>query len=48
VLTGGGGIVEIQATAEKEPFDDALFAALMGLARKGVADLVALQKAALA
>jgi ribonuclease PH len=48
VLTGSGGIVEIQATAEKEPFDDALFASLMGLAKKGVAELVALQKAALA
>jgi ribonuclease PH len=48
VLTGGGGIVEIQATAEKSAFDDAQFAALMGLARKGTTELFALQREALA
>jgi len=47
VLTGSGGIVEIQGTAEKEPFSEAMFLQLMGLARKGVAELVAAQKAAL-
>ena len=46
VLTGKGGIVEIQGTAEKEPFSDAQFQALMTLARKGVAELVAAQKKA--
>jgi len=46
VLTGKGGIVEIQGTAEKEPFTDAQFQALMTLARKGVAELVAAQKKA--
>ncbi|MBL9012156.1 MAG: ribonuclease PH [Alphaproteobacteria bacterium] len=47
VLTGSGGIVEIQGTAEKEPFSEEMFLSLMGLARKGVAELVAAQKAAL-
>ncbi len=46
VLTGKGGIVEIQGTAEKEPFSDAQFQSLMTLARKGVAELVAAQKKA--
>jgi ribonuclease PH len=48
VLTGGGGIVEIQGTAEKEPFSEELFLKLMGLARKGVSELVIAQRAALA
>lgn len=47
VLTDGGDIVEIQATAETDPMTDDQFAALLGLARKGVAELVALQRAAL-
>lgn len=47
VLTGKGGIVEIQATAEHEPFADAQFAALLGLARGGVERLFALQRRAL-
>jgi ribonuclease PH len=47
VLTGKGGIVEIQATAEHEPFVDAQFSALLGLARSGVARLFALQRKAL-
>ncbi len=47
VLTGGGGIVEIQSTGEEEPFSEAQFQAMMTLAQKGVTDLVALQKAAL-
>ena len=47
VLTGKGGIVEIQGTAEGEPFSEAQFAALMGLARKGIARLVDLQKMAI-
>lgn len=46
VLTGRGGIVEIQATAETVPFEEASFDALLRLARKGVAELVALQRAA--
>jgi ribonuclease PH len=47
VLTGTGGIVEIQATAEGAPFDDALFAEMLRLARDGVAELTRHQRAAL-
>ena len=46
VLTGSGNIVEIQATAEKIPFSEDQFSALLALARKGVAKLVDLQKMA--
>jgi ribonuclease PH len=46
VITGKGGIVEIQGTAEGEPFSEAEFAALMGLARKGIGQLVDMQKLA--
>jgi ribonuclease PH len=48
VLTGGGGLVEIQGTAEGAPFSDDEFAQLLKLARKGVTELVALQKEAVA
>ena len=48
VLTGRGGIVETQATAEAEPFEEAAFHELLALARHGVADLVALQEEAVA
>jgi ribonuclease PH len=47
VLTGSGGIVEIQATAEGAPFDEALFADMLRLARQGVAELMGHQRAAL-
>jgi ribonuclease PH len=46
VMTGKGGIVEIQGTAEGVPFSEEEFAALMGLAKKGIARLVDLQKMA--
>src|SRR6201990_1202808 len=39
VLTDGGGIVEIQATAEKSAFDEAQFHALLALARSGTGAL---------
>ena len=48
VMTGAGGIVEVQGTAEKTPFSEDEFLALMGLAKKGVARLVELQKIAVA
>ncbi len=48
VLTGTGGIVEIQGTAEKTPFSEQDLATLMSLARKGIARLVELQKLAVA
>jgi ribonuclease PH len=47
VLTGTGGIVEIQATAEGAPFDDTLFAEMMQLARAGIAELTRRQRATL-
>jgi ribonuclease PH len=48
VMTGDGRIIEVQGTAEREPFTEAEFLALMALARKGVARLVDLQKLAVA
>ncbi|GBQ67830.1 ribonuclease PH [Ameyamaea chiangmaiensis NBRC 103196] len=47
ILTDGGGIVEVQATAEKSPFTDEQFAELMRLARLGTARLFEAQRAAL-
>ena len=47
VLTGSGAIVEIQATAEGAPFDEALFAEMLRLARLGVAQLTQHQQTAL-
>jgi ribonuclease PH len=46
VLTGAGDIVEIQATGEKRGFTRAEFEALFDLARKGIGELQALQRAA--
>ncbi len=46
VMTGGGNIVEIQATAEKDPFSEEQLLALLALARKGIDKLVGLQKIA--
>jgi ribonuclease PH len=48
VMTGQGGIVEIQGTAEGEPFSEARFLDLLALAKHGIGQLVALQKKALA
>jgi ribonuclease PH len=48
VMTGKGGIVEIQGTAEGEPFSQDRFLELMAVARKGIDELVTLQKAAIA
>ena len=47
VLTARGGIVEIQGTAEDTPFSRDEFSALLGLAEKGVSELVSLQRRAL-
>jgi ribonuclease PH len=46
VLAGGGDIVEVQATGERRAFSRAEFEALFDLARKGIADLVRLQREA--
>jgi len=45
VLTAEGGIVEIQGTAEKDPFTEDQFNALMRLARTGTAELFRIQAA---
>jgi ribonuclease PH len=47
VMTGSGGLVEIQGTAEGAPFSRKEMDALLALAEKGVGELVAAQKAAL-
>jgi ribonuclease PH len=44
VMTGSGGIVEIQGTAEGEPFSEEEFSSMLQLARRGIARLVDLQK----
>jgi ribonuclease PH len=46
VMTGNGNIVEVQGTAEKDPFSEAQLLALLALARGGVKTLVDLQKLA--
>jgi ribonuclease PH len=47
VLTGTGGIVEVQGTAEQEPFSEAQFIALLELAKKGIGELTRLQRLAI-
>ncbi len=44
VFTGSGAIVEVQGTAETEPFSEQAFGDLMKLAGKGIGELVALQR----
>jgi ribonuclease PH len=48
VMTGSGGLVEIQGTAEGEPFSRAQMNQLLDLAESGINELVARQKAAVA
>ncbi len=48
VMTGAGGFVEIQGTAEGAPFSRAQMDAMLDLAARGIAALVAAQRAALA
>ncbi|MGR3717958.1 MAG: ribonuclease PH [Thermohalobaculum sp.] len=47
VITGSGGLVELQGSAEGAPFTEEQFLDMLRLARKGVTELVAVQKAAL-
>jgi len=47
VMTGSGKFVEIQGTAEQQPFSRAELDQLMGLAEKGIMDLTVMQKAIL-
>ena len=48
VMTGSGGLVEVQGTAEGEPFSQEQLLAMMDLARMGIGQLVELQKKAVA
>jgi ribonuclease PH len=47
VMTGAGRFVELQATAEGEPFSEEELDALVGLAAGGIRELIAQQKRAL-
>jgi ribonuclease PH len=47
VITGSGGLVEVQGTAEHRAFSESQFLELMALARKGVGELISHQKTAL-
>jgi ribonuclease PH len=47
VLTGDGGIVEVQGTAEEKPFSEPQFMELLTLAKKGVTELTRLQRLAI-
>jgi ribonuclease PH len=47
VMTGSGGIVEVQGTAEGEPFSQANLLELLAMARRGIDELVEMQKAAI-
>jgi ribonuclease PH len=44
VMTGAGGLVEVQGTAETTPFSEESFTELQSLAKKGIGELLALQK----
>ena len=48
VLTGAGGIVEIQGTAEQDPFSEDAFLQLLELAKQGIGELTTAQTMALA
>lgn len=45
VMTGAGHFIEVQGTAEQQPFDDAQMASMIALARHGIADLIERQRA---
>lgn len=47
VITGSGGLVEVQATAEQAPFEPDELLALLGLAQAGIAELIGHQRRAL-
>jgi ribonuclease PH len=48
VMTGRGGIVEVQGTAEGEPFTREQMTRLLDLATAGIGELIVQQKMALA
>jgi ribonuclease PH len=47
VITGSGGLVEVQGSAEGAPFSESQLLAMLELSRRGIADLVRMQKASL-
>jgi ribonuclease PH len=47
VMTGSGGLVEVQGTAEGRPFSRAQLEAMLELSERGIRELIAAQKAAL-
>lgn len=47
IMTGSGGLVEVQGTAEGEPFSRAEMNTLLDFAEKGIEQLIAHQKTAL-
>jgi ribonuclease PH len=47
VMTGSGKFVEVQATAEQHPFDDAQLQRLIELARRGIGELLKIQRQAI-
>jgi ribonuclease PH len=46
VVTGAGGLVEVQATAEGQPFPESVFFEMLKLAKSGISELIALQRTA--
>jgi ribonuclease PH len=46
-MTGAGEFVELQATSERKTFDDQTLAAMLAVARKGLAEIFAAQRAVL-
>jgi ribonuclease PH len=44
VMTGKGEFIEIQGTAERKPFNKEQMDELLGLAKKGIGDLISFQK----
>jgi ribonuclease PH len=47
VMTGSGGLVEVQGTAEGRPFTRAQMGAMLDLAERGIQELIAAQRSAL-
>ena len=44
VMTGSGALVEIQGTAERQPFAEARLVQMLALARQGIKQLIAAQR----
>ncbi|MCO1332850.1 ribonuclease PH [Microbulbifer sp. OS29] len=47
VMAEDGGMIEVQGTAEGEPFSEKQFAQMLGLGKAGISELIGLQKRAL-